>query len=148
MFCKHCGNEISETDNFCPKCGKTQGDEVSAYQVYTPVEEKIYSLEKQDTFNEEKSKQSKSILILSIVGLAISLSGAASIVGFIISCIAKSKIGSYLMVYDEPDARVRVGKGLSTGGIIAGIVYTILYIVYFILYFVFYSFYFMTEMGI
>lgn len=137
MFCKYCGNEMPEQANFCSKCGKMQANEEPAvYQEYEPVAKETYVYETQeDPFKEEKAKQSKSILILSIVGLALSVSGTFSLVGLIISCIARSKIGSYLMAYDEPDSRVRVAKGLSTGGLIAGIVCTILFAVYFILYF-------------
>lgn len=144
MFCKHCGNELPEAANFCPKCGKTQENDEAVVQTSYQEKEEIYVIPDTDPFKEEKAKKSRSILILSIVGLALSVISGFSLAGLIVSCIAKSKIKAFIMDYDELEGPAKIGNGLSTGGVIAGIVISVITV----LYVIFYGTYFALLLGI
>ena len=55
MYCKECGNQISDDSKFCPSCGKLQGKEV----VSNPQNPNIGSLQLEDKIAEEETLDKK-----------------------------------------------------------------------------------------
>ena len=58
MYCKKCGNELTEIDKFCPKCGNAVDDETTNYS----------EMENQQNIEQKKSP---TILIIGIVILVV-----------------------------------------------------------------------------
>ena len=136
MFCRFCGNELPEGANFCPKCGKineveeaTVNENAGAEIPETPVMDATESV---NVFEEEKSSLAGKILTFGILGLAFAVSFWLSFMGIIFSAIAKAKVGEYVAKFGETEGRASVGKGLATGGLIAGIILTVLFFLYII----------------
>ena len=58
MYCRKCGNELTEIDKFCPKCGNAVDDETTNYS----------EMENQQNIEQKKSP---TILIIVIVILVV-----------------------------------------------------------------------------
>ena len=144
MFCKYCGNKLSEDANFCPKCGKLVLDDEPVVRSEAPAEEKTIAAEVaivadestvpeeaiveavsagpaevELTYEEEKAKNSfaTKIMVLGIVALATAVSVWFSLVGLIIGVIAKGKVREYVEKYGDTEGKASVGKGLATAAI-------------------------------
>lgn len=126
MFCKYCGNELPETSEFCPKCGKNQGNAEFVPQTVYMNEGGEYSYGEDDSIKKEKSKLANDIMIYGIIAVAASVIVGLPLVGLIFACIAKSKLKKYALEYEEIDGRANIGKILSTVGLIVSIVYIVL----------------------
>ncbi len=121
MFCKNCGRQLDEGENYCPVCGTLNGGETSANT--TGIE---YDFNAADTANEQmKSAMAGQALKWGIVSLAFSASGCLSLLGFIFSFIAKSKALSYERTFGVLEGRARVGRILGKVGFGLGLGFTI-----------------------
>lgn len=80
------------------------------------------------TNDSQKSSLSTAILVWGILSLAFSVT-SLSLLGFIFSFVAKSKVKRYLTLYGEPEGRANVGRGLAKAGFIVGLIMTILLII-------------------
>ena len=122
MFCKYCGNELTEEARFCPKCGKiseNKPEEIDYFYDLNAAEpatqEDVANVE-----NPERDSRGGEILKFAILGFVFGVTGSLSILGLIFSYIAKGKLKSYLRDYGKTQGRASVGKGLSIAGIIVG----------------------------
>jgi hypothetical protein len=144
MFCKYCGNQLPETANFCPKCGKIN-DAAKATAASEPKSEPAAETATffSDAANDyvpvepvnveeelERSEREGSILKMAILGLAFAWSGFLSLLGLIFSIIARAKISAYVRDYGETRGRASVGKGLSIGGLISSIFWMAFFLLY------------------
>ena len=128
MLCKYCNNEINPNANFCRSCGKeiTKVDlteEVQTTPVYPYIEDTV-------DMEDEKNELGRSILIFSIIGLALSYFGISSLVGIIFAIIARTNLKKYSSKFGEPSGCAKVGKYLSIAALIVGIVMLCLSIMY------------------
>lgn len=132
MFCMNCGASLPDGSAFCPNCGspaeQPQNDNSTAYQ--QPVSSVQYNSGAANQASEVQDSLAKSILVFGILSLALSQFG---IVGLIFAIITKSKLGRYIPQYGSPTGKAKVGKILSTVGLIASIVYAVVWTVYIIL---------------
>lgn len=132
MFCKYCGNELTEDARFCPKCGKineNKPEEIDYFDDFNGAElatqEDVANVE-----NPERDSRGGEILKFAILGLAFGVTGTFSILGLILSYIAKRKLKRYLNDYGKTQGRASVGKGLSIAGIIVSWVMLALVLIY------------------
>ena len=107
MFCKSCGNELQETDEFCNKCGKSTKPEVVnddnpamifsiigfVCSFFSSIAGLVVSI---IAFNKYKRQENQQYKGLSIAGIVISCIGCASAVSSVISSIFASII--YIVV--------------------------------------------------
>ena len=144
MYCKNCGNLLSDDAKFCSRCGQAQEPAKAAEPIYQQQTEPQYTYEQpaQTPYKEtEEAKKKRSSLASSaltwgILSLAFAVSGCIGLLGFIFSFIAKKKVNEYIRLYGAPETRVSVGKGLAKAGFIVGLVMMIFWTVYcFILFF-------------
>ena len=139
MFCKHCGTQIEDSAKFCPTCGKiVEREEYVAAEAPAPNYFENPTPDYFETpapayFENSRPAEKESgggILGCAIVGLAFACTWILSFLGIIFSCIAKAKINSYVMRNGELDAPGKVGKGISTAGVIVSIIMTVLLVLY------------------
>ena len=117
MFCKYCGNELPDSANFCPLCGKVPTEEAAPdAQVDT-----VTNVETDEDYALRKELSSISIfaLVFSIIGMTLcSINwlpyGLGVLPGFIFTLIAKSKIKAYKKISDIPSGRITAAKIIST----------------------------------
>lgn len=124
MFCKFCGSELPDNMNFCGKCGKLQ-DSLHPQQEGDVVVQPIICKEDSATWNAEataKQTYSKGVLTYSIWGLALGATGFLSVVGLVLSGIARYKLSKYREMYGPVEGRAKIGKHLSMAGIIVSLV--------------------------
>ena len=115
MECTNCGMVVSEDTNFCPNCGTKLKEDSSVPAVID---------NKEDT--NKKAPTPVTVLILSIIGLALSSSFFCCVPGIIMSAIAKAKANQYLEMNMPYSKMVKVGGILSKVGLILGIVFAVL----------------------
>ena len=143
MFCKYCGNELTEEARFCNKCGKiidnesTQEEKTDKeFDFFSDANEPVQTSSK-DFHNAQedkaKEKAGEEILKFSILGLAFGSTFFLSFLGIIFSYIARGKIKRYKRKYGETNGRASVGKGLNIGGMILSWI-SMAYIVFYIIY--------------
>ena len=125
MFCKYCGNQLSDDAKFCSKCGKiTDANET----VVNPTDYDFFSVEPitpqldymQGQAMYEKDRKAGAILKFAILGLALTCTFYLSLLGVIFSMIARAKSRKYIRLYGETNGRATVGRHLSLAGVIAG----------------------------
>ena len=150
MFCKHCGSQIDETAKFCTTCGKiVEREEYAANQNAAPdyfdtPAPNYYNNPAPNYFDTptpnyngegyrpQQRESGGGILALAILSLVFAETFFLSFVGLIFGYIAKSKINSYIIRNGELDAPGKVGRGLSTAGIIVSWIMTGLFVLYII----------------
>lgn len=141
MYCRHCGNLLSDDSRFCSKCGQP----IETIKTEEPVAEapeieQAYTIGQPDPAIEQKTAEEKtslasSVLTWGILSLAFAISGCIGLLGFIFSFIAKNKAAKYIAAYGEPEARVSIGKGLAKAGFIVGLIMMIFWTLYFSIWF-------------
>ena len=125
MFCKFCGNELSEGANFCTKCGKVVSrEDIPEVSVSAPVETEYEYVPYEEPYDPERDSKGGSILKFAILGLAFACSFYLSVVGLVFSIIARGKVRRYLARYGETQGRATVGKHLSVAALVTSIVFT------------------------
>lgn len=119
MFCKYCGNQLSNEANFCPKCGRIVANEESKKEEkYDFFEDKTEYVQAPSHNDKAKDEFAGEILKFAILGLAFGCTMILSILGIIFSSIARAKLRQYTQYYGETEGRASVGKGISIGGTI------------------------------
>ncbi len=113
MYCRYCGAQIEDTARFCSACGQEQ---------MRAQEDIKFSSD----FEAAKDQLSSQILTWGILSLAFSCTFIFSLIGFIFSFVAKSKVKMYVRQFGQVEYRSRVGRDLSTAGFIVGLILTIL----------------------
>lgn len=142
MFCSNCGNQIVEGAKFCGVCGApaaevTQQTNVQDQQntqtapVSEPVYEQTFYYERPETedpfISEEKNSAAKSALVWGILSLAFGL--YTGLLGIIFACVGFSKANKYKNLNNGVlDGKAKVGRGLSIGGLCAGIALVALFV--------------------
>lgn len=114
MFCKYCGNELTDDAKFCSKCGKiVETAEETKDDFFQDAND--YTVERQYSPVEEKKKEDlgRKILVYAILGLAFASTWALSILGVIFAGKAKKKIAEYIALYGETEGVASVGKALN-----------------------------------
>ena len=128
MFCSHCGSEIENGARFCQNCGAsadaTKNEEKMSYE----------PIDLTDTIAEKaKDEAAGSALgtgIAAIIfGLIVSL---LNFIGIILGAVGIGKANAVEAQFGELPPKARVGKILSTVGLISGILMTIFWIFYII----------------
>ena len=138
MFCKYCGNELTENANFCPACGQfvsetKQAPEKPVTTLEAPEFEEIVvmpSVEKEEENNREKKELGNSILTNAILGLVFSCTWILSLLGLIFAIVSKSKVNAYVDKYGETSGPATVGKHLGVAALATSIVMLALLVLY------------------
>lgn len=112
MYCPKCGQYSDGNENFCGACGSR------------------LTVESDD--NELKASMRTSLMVWGIVAAALSV--YVPIAGIIIAAIARSKVGSYKLMYGQCTGKAKVGETLSTVALVLSIVATVLCILLIIAY--------------
>ena len=131
MFCKYCGNELPESANFCPKCGKINEDasKDEENKIISPVALNEYldeapEYEQEDPFRKEKDELGGSILKFAILGLAFGITMWFSLLGLIFSIVARKKVKEYIAKFNETERRATVGKSINIAGLAVSSTFT------------------------
>lgn len=117
MYCKNCGAKIDDNARFCSDCGHEQ----------IRVQEDINF---SSDFEAAKDQLSSQILTWGILSLAFSCTFILSLLGLIFSFVAKGKVKTYVRQFGPVEYRSRVGRDLSTAGLIVGLILSILCALY------------------
>ena len=131
MFCKYCGNELTENANFCPACGQFISETKPAPE--KPEFEEIVvmpSVEKEEADDRQRSDLGGTILRNAILSLVFSCLWFTSLLGLIFAIVAKSKVNTYLDLYKETRGTATVGKHLSVAALALSIVMLVLFVIY------------------
>ena len=137
MFCKHCGFELPENSNFCPKCGKV--NDTNNQEPLNDNKNEVPEINMFSDFSiyEENKKQlSGKILKNAIMGLAFALSFYLSPIGLVFSIISRSLLRKYKSSYPSTDAKAGVGNGIGIAGLVLSIIFTVLLAIYVLAFFV------------
>ena len=134
MFCKNCGRQLDEGENFCPVCGTMNATEPSTE---TPVDTSVsYDTNAVDTTNEHlKDEMAGQVFKWGLMGMIFTCTGCLSLLGFIFSIIAKSRATAYQRTYGEITGRAQAGRILGRIGFGMGLGMTIFFTVYFLIVF-------------
>ena len=137
MICSHCSNEIPDGTRFCPHCGAEQTEaaahegETASFDTTTQTAyETACSAREQEA---KKQSDANTLMIWGIVSLAVTWV-VNSLVGFILACIARSKVREYEERYGFTEGKARLGRNLSKAAYIIGLITTILLAVIIFLY--------------
>ena len=129
MFCSHCGSEIENGARFCQNCGAsadaTKNEEKMSYE----------PIDLTDTIAEKaKDEAAGSALgtgIAAIIfGLVVSF---LNFIGIILGAVGIGKANAVEAQFGELPPKARVGKILSTVGLISGILMTIVWFLYIVI---------------
>ena len=133
MFCKYCGNELTENANFCPSCGKFISESKPATEDYISagvVDEAPNALEYDQVLEEERDAAGRGVLKFAILGIAFACSFFLSLLGLIFAIVSRAKLGAYLARYGETRGPATVGKHLGIAGLITSIVMIVFFSLY------------------
>lgn len=131
MTCKNCGANIPEGAQFCVNCGAPAPQPEPVYQ------QPVYTYEQSAPV--EPSVSATSVLIFGILGLAFGWTGVSSLVGLIFSIIGLSKAKKYAAEVGELTGKAKIGKILSTIGLVVAIlamVAAVLVVLYYVIFIV------------
>lgn len=121
MFCKNCGRQLDEGENFCPACGTMNATETPA--ATTGIE---YAVNDTAAVNERlKEEMAGQVFKWGLMSLIFSGTVCLSLLGFIFSFIAKGKASSYETVFGEISGRAKAGRILGKIGFGLGLGMTI-----------------------
>ena len=120
MYCKNCGAQINDNARFCSACGYEQ----VADNVKEPID-------LSPALADAKDRLANQILTWGILSLAFATTFWLSLLGFIFSFVAKSKVGLYERNFGPVSYRSKVGRDLAKAGFIVGLIFTILSAIYF-----------------
>ena len=118
MFCKNCGRQLNENENFCPSCGAMNAAERNEpaatdfqydFGTPSPVNEALQSEMAGQTFK------------WGLLGLIFSGTVCLSLLGFIFSIIAKSKAKTYKRTFGALEGRAKAGNILGKIGFWLGL---------------------------
>ena len=143
MFCKHCGTQMDDSAKFCPTCGKIN-ESNSFAEVESPAQDyfdtptpnyfgnpnpNYFDAPTYNNYSAPVEKESGGgILALAILSLVFAETFFLSFLGIIFAYIARAKINNYIIKYGELDAPGKVGRGLSTAGLIVSWIMTGLFL--------------------
>ena len=123
MYCKYCGNNLENEAKFCSSCGaRVENVTVDAEQIASYVYDDFMP----DPYEEAKSSLARKILTLGICSLAFAITFWFSLVGWILAVVCRGRIREYEERFGPVSGMAKVGRGLSLGGLIAGICLTFL----------------------
>ena len=129
MFCKNCGRQLDEGENFCPACGTMNATETPA--ATTGIE---YAVNDTAAVNERlKDEMAGQVFKWGLLSLIFSGTFCLSFLGFIFSFIAKGKASSYETVFGEISGRANAGRILGRIGFGLGLGMTIFFALYLVL---------------
>ena len=129
MFCKNCGRQLDEGENFCPACGTMNATETPA--ATTGIE---YAVNDTAAVNERlKDEMAGQVFKWGLMSLIFSGTVCLSLLGFIFSFIAKGKASSYETVFGEISGRAKAGRILGKIGFGLGLGMTIFFALYLVL---------------
>lgn len=129
MFCKNCGRQLDEGENFCPACGTMNATETPA--ATTGIE---YAVNDTAAVNERlKDEMAGQVFKWGLLSLIFSGTVCLSLLGFIFSFIAKGKASSYETVFGEISGRANAGRILGRIGFGLGLGMTIFFALYLVL---------------
>ncbi len=117
MNCQNCGANV-DGKAFCAQCGAPVAQQAPYQQV------PYNAIPQQQTLGNPTK-----VLVLGIVGLALSFMG---IPGLIVSIIGLVQANKYIAQYGNVANQVRIGRRLAIAGLIVGIVFTVIWIFYFV----------------
>lgn len=125
MYCSHCGSQIEDGARFCQNCGASADAETNQKMNYDPIDLTSTIVE------QAKDDAAGSILGSGIASLIFAFATfLLNFIGIILGAIGLGKARSFEEQFGELTPKARVGKILSTVGLIAGIVMTIVWILY------------------
>ena len=119
MYCKNCGAQIDDNARFCSVCGHEQ--------VTDNVKEPI---ELSPAIMDAKDRLANQILTWGILSIAFATTFWLSLLGFIFSFVAKSKVRMYECNFGPVSYRSKVGRDLAKAGFIVGLIFTIFCAIY------------------
>lgn len=124
MYCKNCGNQLSDTALCCDQCGTS----------VNPAPE-----------NAEERNARTPILVWGIISAALCQTPVA---GIIVSLIARSKVKKHKAKYGNCNGTAMIGEILSLVGLIVSIVSTVVVAAFFLFYiFMMCVIFFLSMMG-
>jgi hypothetical protein len=137
IFCTVCGAQLDDGAKFCTSCGNPVETKVA--EEYTPQPEQpvytepvapepAYTQPVYTQSAEQPAAMDKNALILAIIGLALSCAIFTSLIGFILSLVAKGKVKKLSQPLTGGN---KVAGILSTLGIVFGIIGMIVAVIYF-----------------
>lgn len=150
MFCKFCGKQIPDGAAFCPECGKPANTSANSdananananANAGTNTNANYQSVQSAPNYNfqqgnvnanvnRERDSLAGSVLTFAILGLAFASTFCLSFLGLIFSCISRSKINNYCLLFGNPHGKAKVGNILGKVGLILSIVLTAIFTLY------------------
>ena len=114
MFCKNCGRQLNDNENFCPSCGAMNAAESNES---APATDFQYDFGAPNTVNEaQKSEMAGQTFKWGLLGIIFSGTFCLSLLGFIFSIIAKSKAKAYKRAFGALEGRAKAGNILGKIG--------------------------------
>ena len=144
MICSHCSNEIPDGIRFCPHCGAEQTEaaahegETASFDTATQTAYETACSARD--LEAKKQSEATTLMIWGIVSLAVTWV-VSSLVGFILACIARSKVREYEERYGFTEGKARLGQNLSKAAYIIGLITTIVLAVVLFLYVILFALY-------
>ena len=144
MFCKNCGRQLGEGENFCPSCGAMNAAESNAnantgfqYDLGTANTDAQYSFGAPNSVSEAlKSEMAGQTFKWGLLGLIFSGTVCLSLLGFIFSIIAKNQAANFERTFGEIKGRALAGRILGRIGFGFGLGMTIFFALYIFIIFV------------
>lgn len=139
-FCKNCGTELPVNAQACPNCGTPAEQPQYQQQPVQPQYQEPQYAQPVQQYQQAEPVQAtvagelptpKSILIMGIIGLAISCMPLGSIAGIIISALGMKKSNAYANGGGVPCGMSITGRILSRVGLIVSIVMTVFWAIWF-----------------
>ena len=130
-FCNQCGAELAEGSEFCHHCGaKAYAPETPEHADVAPAES--FTAQAQPLVSTVSPTK---VMVLGIVGLALSAEPVVGIAGIVLSAMAKNAANTFEEEHGMIFGQAKVGRILGKIGFIVGIVMTIVWALYFCFFF-------------